>query len=257
MSLADHLRELRRRVLVAALGIFAGGVVGWLNYEWLMALLMGPLERVQDERGEALVNLNFGGGITQPFSIQLKVAIFVGIVVSSPVWISQIWGFIVPGLRKKEKLTALAFIAAAVPLFLGGCALAGWALPRTVAVLLSFTPDFAVNLQDASVYLSFVTGFIVAFGLAFLLPVFLVALNVAHVLSAQAMLRGWRVAVMLIFVFAALVTPDPSAWTMLALAVPMVALYYLAVGVATLIDRRRAKNRPEWADTADDEASAL
>jgi sec-independent protein translocase protein TatC len=203
-----------------------------------------------------LVNINFGG-ITQPFTVQLQVALFVGVIVASPVWLYQVWGFIVPGLTKRERRTSMAFIGAAVPLFLLGCVLAAYAVPRAVEILLGFTPQGAANLPDAALYLTFVTRFILAFGLAFLLPVFLVGLNVAHVLPARIMLKGWRVAVLLIFLFAAMMTPTPDAWTMLALAFPMVGLYYAAVGVATLLDRRRTRREPEWAKVADDEASPL
>ena len=255
MSLGDHLRELRRRVLVAAGAIAVGSVLGWVEYDWLFNRIMEPLRTVAKER-HGLVNINFGG-ITQPFTVQLQVALFVGVIVASPVWLYQVWGFIVPGLTKREKRTAMAFIGAAVPLFLGGCLLATVTVPRVVGVLISFTPQGAANLPDAALYLTFVTRFILAFGLAFLLPVFLVGLNVAHVLPARIMLKGWRVAVLLIFVFAAMMTPTPDAWTMLALAFPMIALFYSAVGVATLLDRRRTRREPDWANVADDEATPL
>lgn len=257
MSLGDHLRELRKRVVLAALGIVVGGVLGWVQYNWLLDKLQQPLIAVRLERGAgSLVALNFGG-VTEAFSIRLKVALFVGVIVSSPVWLYQLWAFIVPGLTRREKRTALAFIVAAVPLFLVGCGLADWALPKAVAILFGFTPSGAVNITNASDYLTFVTRFILAFGLAFLLPVLLVALNVAHVLPARVMLAGWRVAVMLIFVFAAMMTPTPDAWTMLALAAPMVGLYFAAVGIAMLLDRRRRRLQPDWVSTPDDQASAL
>ena len=255
MSLGDHLRELRRRFLVAAGAIAAGSVLGWFLYNPLFNLIMAPLRRMAEER-DGLVNINFGG-ITQPFTVQLQVAMFVGVIVASPVWLFQVWGFIVPGLNKREKRTSMAFIGAAVPLFLGGCLLATVVVPKAIEVLLGFTPEGAVNLPDAALYLTFVTRFILAFGLAFLLPVFLVGLNVAHVLPAHIMLKGWRIAVILIFLFAAMMTPTPDAWTMLALAMPMVALFYGAVGVATILDKQRKRHEPEWAKVADDEASPL
>ncbi|MEP7368508.1 MAG: twin-arginine translocase subunit TatC [Dermatophilaceae bacterium] len=255
MSLGDHLRELRRRVIIAAAAIAVGSVLGWVKYDWLFNQIMEPLRKVARER-HGLVNINFGG-ITQPFTVQLQVALFIGVIVASPVWLYQVWGFIVPGLTKREKRTSIAFIGAAVPLFLGGCYFATQAVPKAVEVLLGFTPTGAANLPDAALYLTFVTRFILAFGLAFLLPVFLVGLNVAHVLPARIMLKGWRVAVLLIFVFAAMMTPTPDAWTMLVLAMPMVGLYFAAVGVAALLDRRRARKQPKWADVADDEASPL
>src|SRR5450759_4583854 len=255
MSLGDHLRELRRRFLVAAAAIAVGSVLGWVEYDSLFNRIMAPLRKVAAER-HGLVNINFGG-ITQPFTVQLQVALFVGIIVASPIWLYQVWGFIVPGLTKREKRTTVAFIGAAVPLFLLGCFLATLAVPRAVEVLLGFTPQGAVNLPDAALYLTFVTRFILAFGLAFLLPVFLVGLNAAHVLPARIMLKGWRIAVILIFVFAAMMTPTPDAWTMLVLALPMVGFFYGAVGVATLLDRRRTRREPEWAKVADDQASQL
>ncbi len=255
MSLGDHLRELRRRFLVAAGAVVVGSVLGWFEYDWLFDQIMAPLRRIAAQR-DGLVNINFGG-ITQPFTVQMQVALFVGVIVASPVWLFQVWGFIVPGLTKREKRTSVAFIAAAVPLFLAGCLLATKVVPIAVEVLLEFTPKGAVNLPDAALYLTFVTRFILAFGLAFLLPVFLVGLNVAHVLPARIMIKGWRIAVILIFVFAAMMTPTPDAWTMLLLALPMVGLFFAAVGVATLLDRRRGRHEPGWAKVADDEASPL
>ena len=255
MSLGDHLRELRRRLVISAAAIAAGSVLGWVEYDWLFTQIMAPLRKLAAERG-GLVNINFGG-ITQPFTVQLQVALFVGVIVASPVWLFQVWGFIVPGLTKREKRTTMAFVGAAVPLFLAGCFLATRIVPKAVEILLGFTPRGAANLPDAALYLTFVTRFILAFGLAFLLPVFLVGLNVAHVLPARIMLKGWRIAVILIFVFAAMMTPTPDAWTMLVLALPMVGLFYAAVGVSFLLDRRRARQQPDWSNLADDEASPL
>ena len=255
MSLGDHLRELRRRVVIAASAILVGSVIGWFEYDSLFTQIMAPLRKLEAERG-GLVNINFGG-ITQPFTVQLQVAMFVGIIVASPVWLFQVWGFIVPGLTKREKRTAMAFVGAAAPLFLAGCFLATRVVPRAVEILIGFTPKGAANLPDAALYLTFVTRFILAFGLAFLLPVFLVGLNVAHILPARSMLKGWRIAVLLIFVFAAVMTPTPDAWTMLVLAFPMVGLFYAAVGVSMLLDKRRARREPEWAKVPDDEASPL
>ncbi len=255
MSLGDHLRELRRRFVISALAIAVGGVLGWVEYDWLFAQIMAPLRKIAAERG-GLVNINFGG-ITQPFTVQLQVAMFVGVIVASPVWLFQVWGFIVPGLTKREKRTAMAFVGAAAPLFLAGCFMATKVVPKAVEILIGFTPKGAANLPDAALYLTFVTRFILAFGLAFLLPVFLVGLNVAHILPARIMLKGWRIAVILIFVFSAMMTPTPDAWTMLVLAAPMVGLFYAAVGVSMLLDRRRARREPEWAKVPDDEASPL
>ena len=256
MSLGDHLRELRNRLTIAAAAILIGGVLGWVYYERILGALTQPLYDIAKQRHSGVVNINFSG-MTDAFSIQINVSLFVGLLLASPVWLMQIWGFIVPGLTKKEKRVARLFIVAAVPLFIAGCAVAFFIVPRAVAVLLSFTPPGAYNLQQATDYLNFVLKFIVAFGLAFLLPVFMVALNLVNVLSAKNMIRAWRPAVMVIFVFAAVMTPTPDPWSMLVLAAPMVLLYFSAVGVCTLLDRRKAKETPDWLDVPDDEPSSL
>lgn len=260
MSLGDHLRELRNRVLIAAATIIVAGILGWIFYENVIDALTRPITTLARERtkeGESgLLNINFGG-LTDPIAIRLTVSLFVGLILASPVWLWQIWGFIVPGLNRKEKRVARLFIVAAVPLFLAGCALAFFMLPKAVAVLLGFTPENAANLQDAGAYLNFVLKFIVAFGCAFLLPVFLIALNLIGILPGRVMLKAWRPAVMIIFVFAAVMTPTPDAYTMCVLALPMVVFFFAAVGIAFLFDRRKAKNDPEWMGVPDDEASSL
>lgn len=257
MSLGDHLRELRRRLVISALALLAGAVLGWYLYDQVYAHLTQPLLDIARQRGdEKTIALNFAG-LTAAFSQRVSIAIFVGVIVSSPVWLYQLWAFIVPGLTRKERRVSLAFIAAIVPLFLAGCWFAYETLPKAVQILISFTPQGAVNYPEAALYFSFVTRFILVFGLAFLMPVFLVALNVAHVLPASTMRRTWRPALLIIFVFAAVATPTPDPFTMFLLAIPLAVLYFAALGVATVIDRRRAKDKPEWSDVADDQASAL
>lgn len=255
MALADHLRELRNRIMVSGAAIIVGAVVGWVYYDRVLDGLIRPLTDMAAVR-DGVVNINFGG-MTDPFATQITVSLFVGLILASPIWLLQIWGFIVPGLTKKEKRVARLFIVAAVPLFLAGCLSAYVMVPKAVAVLLGFTPEGAYNLQQATDYLNFVLKFIIAFGLAFLLPVFLIALNLVGVMSGRAMLKGWRPAVMLVFVFSAVMTPTPDPWTMLALSAPMVLLYFGAVGVALLLDRRKESERPDWLEVPDDQASAL
>ena len=258
MALADHLRELRNRVTIAGLAILATAIVGWLNYQRVIDALTKPLSDLNKARSgtSGVISINFGG-MTDPFALQLTVSLFVGLIISSPIWLWQIWGFVVPGLTKKEKRVTRLFAVAAVPLFLIGCYFAFIMVPKAVGVLLGFTPEGAYNLQDGSQYLNFVLKFILAFGCAFLLPVFLVAFNLVGLLPARAMLKGWRPAIMVIFVFAAVMTPTPDAYTMLFMASPMIALYFASVGVAFLFDRRKKANDPDWLSVPDDEASPL
>ena len=256
MSLGDHLRELRRRVVIAAVAVLVAAVGGWVVYPQVYAALAAPFNDYKTSHPHSVISLNFGNA-TAAFSQQLSISIFVGVLASSPVWMYQIWAFIVPGLTRKERRISLAFIAAIVPLFLSGCALSYYVLPKVLAVLYGFTPPGASNIQQVSDYFSFVTRFILAFGLSFLMPVLLVALNAIGLLPSSVMLRAWRPAVFGIFVASAIATPTPDAFTMFLLAIPLVALYFAAIGVSKLIERGRQKNRPEWVDVSDDEASSL
>lgn len=249
MPLVEHLRELRNRFLIASVTMLVCAVPGWMLYEDILDALTVPLRAANGE-------LNYAG-VTSPLALQIQVSLFVALLMSSPMWIYQIWAFIVPGLHKKEKWTALAFMLSAIPLFLAGCWLAYTTLPKAVVVLLGFTPSSAVNIVPAADYLQFTTRFIVAFGCAFLLPVFLVGLNLIGILPSRTMIRGWRFAVVGLFVFAALITPTPDPWTMFGLAGPMIVLYFLAYLVARFLDWRKARKRPEWMDLPDGEASAL
>jgi sec-independent protein translocase protein TatC len=257
MSLGGHLRELRNRITIAFVAIAVTGSLGWIYYSPLLNRLEAPILKVAHQRHESLTGLNFSGsGVTGPFSVKVKVALFVGLLVASPVWIYQVWAFVVPGLTRKEKRYAILFVIVSVPLFLAGASLAWLSFPKAIVTLLDLTPKGGLNIIDANQYLTFLTRFILAFGLAFLLPVLMVGLNLAHVLPGRILLKGWRISIFLIALFAAVMTPSPDPWSMIIMATPMVALYFLAVGIALLIDRRRARNDP-YAGLSDDEASAL
>ena len=241
MPLRAHLVELRRRVFLAALGIVVGAVIGWFLYDPVFAALQQPITRVAADRGD-LFTLNFAG-IATSFDMRVKVSFFLGVIVSSPWWLYQFWAFVTPGLTRRERGYAFGFVGVAVPLFLAGAWVAWWVLPNAVRLLTEFTPSGATNIIDAQTYLGFVMRIRLAFGIAFLLPVVMVALNFAGIGSAATWRKSWRWAVLLSFVFAAVVTPTPDAITMLAVAVPMCVLYFLALGVCVLHDRRVDRQR--------------
>src|SRR4051794_12627586 len=259
MPLREHLLELRNRLLKAGLAIGLGAIAGWFIYDPLITALKEPLEAVARQRGSgSLAELNYGQ-VASPFNLKIKLAVYLGLVVASPVWLYQLWAFVVPGLTRREKRYAMGFVAAAVPLFLAGIGLAWMVLPNAVKFLTEFTPKGAANLINADEYITFVTQLELAFGIAFVVPLFLVALNMLGILSALSMAKAWRIAVFLNFLFAAVASPTPDAGSMLALAFPMVGLYMLAVGIAWLNDRRR-RNRDVaegFAGLSDDEASPL
>ena len=239
MPLREHLRELRRRVALIAVGLVAGAVAGWLVYEPVFRLLQRPVLEVAAARGDD-VSLNFQG-VATAFDMQVKVSLFLGVLVTSPWWLYQLWAFITPGLTHKERRYALAFIAAGVPLFLSGAALAWFALPNAVRFLVDFAPADTTNWVDAQLYLGFVMRIVLAFGFGFLVPVVMVALNFAGLVRARTLLNGWRWAVLAAFTFAAVATPTPDVVTMLTVAFPVCGLFFLAIGICTLHDRRLDK----------------
>lgn len=258
MTLSEHFREFRRRLVVSAVSVGAASIaVGVLFFEEVYDLLAAPFDSYKQANPDSLITLNLGEA-TSPLSLTISLSLFAGIIVTSPIWLYQIWAFIVPGLTRKEKRLSLAFIAAVVPLFLGGVFIAYSVLPTALKVLYGFTPPGTSNIQDTTKYFAFVTRFLLVFGFAFLLPVFMVALNIVGLLASSFVFTHWRVATVLIMVFSAVATPTGDAFTMLLLGGPLLLLYLAAGLVMRLIERQREKNRPEWAtDVADDQASAL
>jgi sec-independent protein translocase protein TatC len=246
MSLLDHFRELRKRLVRAALSIAIFGVLGWVFYSKIVRVLTKP---VCDLSRAASTPHHCGvlyiDGVLGPLNLQISVAIVTGVILSSPIWLYQLWAFVAPALHRREKKYSILFIATATPFFAAGAALAYWILPLAIKVLLGFTPTTLTNLIKFSDYLTFVLHLILVFGLAFELPVFLVALNFAGVLSGRSILKPWRIAVFGITLFSATFVPTSDPFTMGVLALPLVGFYFLAGGIALLNDRRRASKIEE------------
>ncbi|HEY8591084.1 MAG TPA: twin-arginine translocase subunit TatC, partial [Naasia sp.] len=155
----------------------------------------------------------------------------------------QIWAFLVPGLTKRERQYGFGFFFAAVPLFFAGC-LAGWYVwPHIVELMVGFAPEEERVYLNAAEYLDFVLKLVIVVGVAFVLPVFLVLLNFAGVISAVGILKGWRVAILTITLFTAVATPAADVISMFLLAIPMVLLYLAAAGVAWIHDKRAARRQ--------------
>jgi len=263
MSLASHLGELRVRLTRAVLAVVFASVIAAFFYDQLFELVTAPFNQIKDEyaREGATVTLNFGN-IGDPFTFALKICAMFGIFAASPVWMYNLWGFVAPGLHKRERRYGIAFVAVSVPLFLGGAVLAYVFLPKGFDLLIGFNPDpqGVANIIGLNDYLSFVLRMFLVFGFAFVMPVFLVALNLAGVVRGRTLLRAWRQVIMGAFVFAAVATPSGDPYTMTALAVPMIGLYYIAAFVSVITDRRRAKSGIDGLDYAaldDDAASPL
>ncbi|MGI8433275.1 MAG: twin-arginine translocase subunit TatC [Nocardioidaceae bacterium] len=259
MSLVDHLRELRRRVVVSMIAIAVGTVAGFFLYDWIFHLLLEPftstVDKLQQQGLKATVVLN---GPAAPFMLQLKVAAVAGVVLASPVWLYQIWAFIMPGLHGSEKKWTLIFVSIASPLFLSGVVLAYYVLPKGLSVLLGFTPDGVTNLTDAKDYLTFTLRILLLFGISFEIPLFVVLLNLAGIVRARHLARWRSWIIFATFVFAAVATPSTDPITMLLLALPMTALFLLSEGIAVLVDRRRGRDDDaDYDDYADDEVSPI
>ncbi|MBV7695385.1 twin-arginine translocase subunit TatC [Streptomyces sp. TRM70350] len=270
MPLAEHLRELRNRLAKALLAIVAVTIVAAFFYNDIINFFTEPIldsvgcsqsfeelarasaENARNTEPCAQITIN---GLLTPFTLALKVSLMAGIVLASPVWLYQLWAFVAPGLHKHEKKYAYAFVATGFPLFLGGAYFAYRVLPTTANVLIEFTPFGVNNLLPLDDLLDLVTRMVIVFGLSFELPLLLVMLNFTGAISGKRMLGWWRAMIMGITVFAAIATPSTDPLTMMALAGPIWILYFGAVIVSLLNDRRR--RRREALGPADDEASEL
>jgi sec-independent protein translocase protein TatC len=239
MSLSGHLKELRNRLFWSALFIIGGSVAGWYLFDFVFNELQRPIVELASKPGSN-VTVNFPT-VVSALDVRVQVSIFLGILMSAPVWLYNLWAFITPGLKKREKRYTIGFVFAAVPLFVGGTALAWVSLPTFVAVLVGFTPEGAANVINASEYILFTIRILLVFGLAFVLPVALVMLNFAGVITAQNIIKSWRMAVLISAVVGAIATPVAEPMAMFLLMVPLLILYFLAAGVAFLHDKRVAK----------------
>lgn len=266
MPLADHLRELRNRLAKALLAIVLVTIVAAFFYNDIINFLTKPvLDSVGcGETFEQLTKSSSGAqrcaritinGLLAPFTLALQVALMAGVVFASPMWLYQLWAFVAPGLHRHEKKYAYAFVGTGAPLFLGGAYFAYKVLPTTAKVLIDFTPNGVDNLLPLDDLLQLVTRMVIVFGLSFELPLLLIMLNLTGVLSGTRMLGWWRGMILGITVFAAVATPSTDPLSMLALAGPIWVLYFGAVAVSLLNDRRR--RRREEAGPGDDEASEL
>lgn len=239
MSLGGHLKELRNRLIVSAGFLLAGSVAGWFLFDPVFDELQRPIIEIAAETGTN-ATINFPT-VASAFDVRVQLAIFLGVLISSPIWLYNLWAFITPGLKQRERRYSLGFLFASVPLFLGGTVLAWYSLPAFVRILIGFTPAGSANVINASEYILFTIRILLIFGLAFVLPVVLVMLNFVGVITAKNIISSWRMAVFVSAVVAALATPAAEPMSMFLLMVPLLVLYFLAAFIAHLRDQRVAK----------------
>lgn len=243
MTLTEHLKELRYRVCVAVVAVILGMLFCALFFDSLYNWLQQPyniaqasLQASRPGTSTEIVNI----GVTAPFTLAMKVVGIAGLVVSSPIWLYQLWAFIAPGLLRQEKKWALLFVGASVPLFVAGVAVGYLVMPKGIEVMLSFTPESAMvtNMLDLPYFLDFLVRVMLIFGVSFLLPVVLVVLNIVGLVKAEQLAK-WRLyAIFGCFVFGAIATPSTDPFSMIALSLPMAGLYLIAEVICRLREKR-------------------
>ena len=262
MPLMDHLRELRNRVVKMALALVAGMIVGFIFFTPIWHVIERPLcsavIRGQTGCNNLGVNQLVLDGPLDSFYLRVKVAVIAGVILSSPVWLYQIWAFVSPGLYAREKRWSYIFLGTAVPLFLTGVTLAYWSLGRSMHYLLGLTPEHVSNLIQVDQYMSFVMTMLLAFGIAFEVPLLIIMLNLAGILTHQRFRKWRRVLLFTVFLIAGLANPSPDPLTMLILGGACAVLVEVAEFIVWANDQRRGRLHPDpYAGLADDELSSL
>jgi len=258
MPLTEHLRELRIRLVRSLVGISLGMVVGWIQYPALFSLLRRPFDDVVTTTHQQNIVLALNG-VADPFTLQIQVSAVAGVVLSSPIWLYQLWRFITPGLHKHERRWALGFVGTAVPLMAAGAWLAYSVMPIGLNVLFGFTPQGVNNIISVDRYLSFFFRMLLIFAVGFLVPLLLIVMNFAGMVRGRTLLSAWRGIMLGTMVFGAVATPTGDPVNLMLLTGPILVLIFGAIGIALLNDRRRRKRGDlvEYDEWDDDEASPV
>jgi sec-independent protein translocase protein TatC len=257
MALSDHLRELRARLLKAALVLVLTFALALFFYDTLLELVLAPYNDARRDLGASVQTDAYVKGATGPLLLQLKLCGVAAVVVSSPYWLYQIWAFIVPGLHAHERKWSKVFAAVAGPLFFLGVAVGYYVLPKGLEVLIGFTPSSLANLVEFGEYFSFLTRMLLVFGIGFEIPLFVVMLNLAGVVSGKAIGRHRPWIIIGTVLFAAVATPSTDPFGMLMLALPMLLLFVVAEVLARFLDRVRGRHPRGTDQWADDQLSPL
>ena len=255
MALGDHLRELRARLLRSVLALTIALVVALFFYDQLFDIIYRPYQIARENLQGKVDTRGTISGAGGPLLLQLKMCGVAAVIVTTPYWLLQIWGFVVPGLHPHEKRWTRIFAMVAGPLFIIGVGVGYYVLPKGLEVLIGFAPEKLQSLVDFGEYFSFFSRMLLVFGVSFEIPLFVVLLNLAGVVSGRTLGRYRPWIIVGTFVFAAVATPSTDPFSMLMLAVPMTVLFLLSEVIARVVDRRRG--RLSFEGLADDEASAL
>jgi sec-independent protein translocase protein TatC len=248
MPLFDHLRELRNRVVKIALAVILGSIACWKFYNQIWDFMQRPYcQAVGYCKKNVLGHSLFYSGVMDGFYLHMKVAIIAGAIVTSPIWLYQLWAFVAPGLYAREKRWTYLFLGTAVPLFGLGVFFAYLAMSRGLNFFLSMSSGLTA-LFTADSYLGYWIAMIIGFGLCFEVPLFLVMLNLVRVVTHERFRKWRRLIIFLVFVFAGIASPSPDPLTMLLLGGVVVALVEIAEVLIYLNDKRYARTHPELDD---------
>ncbi|WIY81480.1 twin-arginine translocase subunit TatC [Propionimicrobium sp. PCR01-08-3] len=261
MSIWDHLREIRYRLIVSMVAIVVLFIAAFAFRVQIVELILYPYQlaaaRVQAANPDATIQV-INSGVTSPMMLALKSSGLAALIAACPVWLYQLWAFIVPGLLKKEKRVARLFLLSAIPLFLGGVAVGYSVLPKAFEFMLGFTVVQAgvANLQDLNDFLSLEMRMLLVFGISFLLPVVLVMLNMLGVLKSWQLKKARTISIFVCFVFGAVATPSGDPFSMLALSAPMVIMYLVSEFISARRDKTKLKQRIRAGEITPEEAEA-
>jgi sec-independent protein translocase protein TatC len=250
MSLGDHFRELRARVMRSTMYLIVGTIIALFFWQQLFDLIYQPYREASHALDQKVQTRAVITGIGSPLLLQLKLCGVAGIVATSPLWLYEIWAFITPGLHDNERRWTRLFALVAGPLFIAGVAVGYYVLPKGIAALIGFTPLELTQLTEFGDFFTFITRMLLVFGIAFEIPLFIVLLNLAGVVSGKALGRHRPWIIVGTFVFAAVATPSTDPFSMLMLAIPMLVLIFISEIIARIVDRRRARGRADegWDD---------
>ncbi len=237
LDVVGHLEELRTRMLYGLPTLVAGLVVGWLVYPWVFQALAQPVtHRVLAHGGQLILSDPLAA-----FFVRLKLAAVVGLALASPVLLALLWGFIKPGLLPRERKAVAPLVPAVCGLFLLGAGVAYLSLGPVMDFFLAFTPPDVRLLIDFPHAINLPLALILAFGLAFQLPIVMLGLVLLRVLTPQLLLTHWRTALVAIAVLSAVITPSQDAFSMLIMLIPLVILYFGTVLVAFRVTKREER----------------
>jgi sec-independent protein translocase protein TatC len=239
MTLFEHLAELRMRILVAALAVAAGTIIAWFFYDQAIQFMLRPYhDFLVHHKAKDISNGNLvTSGPLEGFTTRLKISVYGGLAIASPVVFWELWRFITPGLYKNEKRYIIPFVAGAVVLFSGGVATAILVFPKALTWLIDVSGTGVVPLFSPGRYFSLYVAMCLVFGIVFCYPLVVVFLQLAEVVPSITWRKWRRPAIVVLAAVAAIITPSSDPFSFLALWVPMTILYELSIIVGRLMKK--------------------